>query len=227
MYIIIVGGGNVGYYLSKSLLSEGHEVLVLEKDPVSCARFEDDLGSICVRGDGCEVATLVEAGASRADVFIAITNEDDDNLVSCQIAKYKFNVPRTIARVNDPKNEEIFQKLGVDSTISVSGLIFQTIEERLPSHPIVHLLTHAASGEIIEVKLHNKSKAVSKSIKQLNLPEGFTLMLLIREGQNPQVITDSLLFKPEDRIIALTPSGEENELQRLLIGDNEPGKTER
>jgi Trk K+ transport system NAD-binding subunit len=103
MYIIIVGGGNVGYYLSKSLLSEGHEVLVLEKDPGSCARFEDDLGSICVRGDGCEVATLVEAGASRADVFIAITNEDDDNLVSCQIAKYKFNVPRTIARVNDRK----------------------------------------------------------------------------------------------------------------------------
>ncbi|HAV10396.1 MAG TPA: portal protein [Dehalococcoidia bacterium] len=222
MYIIIVGGGNVGYHLSKYLLSEGHEVLVLEKDAVNCARFEDDLGSICVRGDGCEVATLVEAGASRADVFIAITNEDEDNLVACQIAKFKFNVPRTIARVNDPKNEMIFQKLGVDSTISVSGLIFQTIEEKLPAHPLVHLLTHAASGiEIIEIKLHGKSKAVAKSARQFKLPAGFAFMLVIREGQNPQVISESTEFKCDDRIIALAPTGRENELRDLLIGPPE------
>ncbi len=222
MYIIIVGGGNVGYYLSKYLLSEGHEVLVLEKDAVNCARFEDDLGSICVRGDGCEVSTLAEAGTSRADVFIAITNEDDDNLVACQIAKFKFNVPRTIARVNDPKNEDIFQKLGVDSTISVSGLIFQTIEENLPAHPLVHLLTHAASGvEIIEIKLHDRSKAVTKSVKQLKLPAGFALMLVIREGQNPQVIGEETAFKSDDRIIAIAPTGKENELRDLLIGNHE------
>ena len=111
MYIIIIGGGSVGYFLCKALLSEGHEVLVLDKDASKCERFEDDMGSVCVRGDGCETSTLAAAGASRADLLIATTNEDEDNLVSCQVSKHQFGVPRTIARINNPKNEKIFQKL--------------------------------------------------------------------------------------------------------------------
>ena len=221
MYIILVGGGTVGYHLSKSLLAEGHEVLVLEKNAQSCERFEDDLGSVCVRGDGCEVAVLTEAGTSRADVFIAITNEDDDNLVACQIAKYKFNVPRTIARVNDPKNVRIFEKLGVDCTVAVPNLIFHYIEEELPAHPLMHLLTsHREGSEIIEVKLHDKSKAVGKSAKDLELPADFALLLLIRNGQNPQVPGDAI-FQTNDRIIALTPAEHQDTLYNLLIGTQE------
>jgi trk system potassium uptake protein TrkA len=224
VYIIIVGGGNVGYYLSKALLSEGHEVLVLEKDAHKCERFEEDLGSICVRGDGCEVATLNDAGASRADAFIAITNEDEDNLVACQVAKYKFNVPRTIARVNDPKNEEIFKKLGVDHIISTHALILQTIEEELPAHPLVHMLTTCAEGtEIMEVKLHDKSRAVGVPAKELKLPAGFALLLVIRKGQNPQMPTDTTVFQSNDRIIALAPIGQESKLRDALIGKYETG----
>ena len=108
MYIIVVGGGRVGYYLTKALLDEDHEVLLVEKEAAICENVNEELGSICLRGDGCEAATLAEVGADRADMLIAVTGDDEDNLVACQVAKHKFNVPRTVARINNPKNETIF-----------------------------------------------------------------------------------------------------------------------
>jgi len=141
MYFIIVGGGKVGYYLSQALLSEGHEVLILEKDPAKCGAICEQLGSVVVRGDGCEARTLGDAGTERADILIAVTDEDEDNLVACQVAKHKFKVPRTIARINNPKNEALFKKLGIDVTISSTNIILEHIEEEVPTHPLVHLLT--------------------------------------------------------------------------------------
>src|SRR4030042_1889342 len=101
MYIIVVGGGRLGYSLTKALLSEGHEVLVIDKNAVVCDKINKELGSICLRGDACETAVQAEAGTGRADMLISVTGEDEDNLVACQIAKYRFNVPRTIARVRE------------------------------------------------------------------------------------------------------------------------------
>ena len=217
MYIIIVGGGSVGYHLCKALLKEGHEVLVLDKDSTKCENFEDELGSVCVRGDGCEVATLAEAGVSRAEVFIAATDEDEDNLVACQIAKHKFGVPRTIARVNDPKDEEIFRKLGVDCPISVTNLILEHIEEKIPTHPLIHLLTMGEEKiEIVEVKILEGSKSVGKSVKELSLPADSILALLIRNGQRPQVPTADTILEVNDSIIALTTAESEEALQEKL-----------
>lgn len=217
MYIIIVGGGSVGYHLCKALLKEGHEVLVLDKDATKCENFEDELGSVCVRGDGCEVATLAEAGVSRAEVFIAATDEDEDNLVACQIAKHKFGVPRTIARVNDPKDEEIFRKLGVDCPISVTNLILEHIEEKIPTHPLIHLLTMGEEKiEIVEVKILEGSKSVGKSVKELSLPADSILALLIRNGQRPQVPTADTILEVNDSIIALTTAESEEALQEKL-----------
>ncbi len=220
MYIIIVGGGSVGYHLCKALLKEEHEVLVLDKDATKCENFEDDMGSVCVRGDGCEVATLAEAGVSRAEVFIAATDEDEDNLVACQIAKHKFGVPRTIARVNDPKNEEIFRKLGVDCPISVTNLILEHIEEKIPTHPLIHLLTMGEEKiEIVEVKILDGSKAAGKSVKELSLPPDSLLALLIRNGHKPQVPTADTVLEVNDRIIALTTTGSEEALEEELASD--------
>jgi trk system potassium uptake protein TrkA len=217
MYIIIVGGGSVGYHLCKALLKEGHEVLVLDKDAAKCENFEDELGSVCVRGDGCEVATLAEAGASRAEVFIAATDEDEDNLVACQVAKHKFGVPRTIARVNNPENEKIFKKLGVDCPISVTNLILEHIEEKIPTHPLIHLLTMGEEKvEILEVKILKGSKSVGKSVKELLLPSDSILALLIRNGQKPQVPTADTILETNDRIIALTTTDSEAALQAEL-----------
>jgi len=109
MYIVIVGGGKVGYYLSKALLDEGHEIVTLEKDARRKEFICNDLGSVGIRGDGCEATTLAEVGTNRADMLIAVTGDDEDNLVACQLAKYKFNVPHTIARINNPQNEAILR----------------------------------------------------------------------------------------------------------------------
>ncbi len=217
MYMIIVGGGSVGYHLCKALLKEGHEILVLDKDATKCENFVDELGSVCVRGDGCEVATLAEAGVSRAEVFIAATDEDEDNLVACQIAKHKFGVPRTIARVNDPKNEDIFRKLGVDCPISVTNLILEHIEEKIPTHPLIHLLTMGEEKiQIVEVKILEGSKSVGKSVKDLSLPSDSILALLIRNGQKPHVPTVDTILEVNDRIIALTTTDSEETLQEEL-----------
>ena len=219
MYIIIVGGGSVGYYLCKALLGEGHEVLMMEKDAAKCERFEDELGSVCLRGDGCEVATLAEAGVSRADVFIAATNEDEDNLVACQVAKHKFEVPRTIARVNNPKNQSIFKKLGIDCAISVTNLILEHIEEEIPTHPLVHLLTvEEEKTEIVEVRIREGSAAVGRPVKELSLPPDSVLALVIRNGQKPQVPNDDTVLQANDRIIALTSTGSEEALRKELTG---------
>lgn len=219
MYIIIIGGGSVGYYLCKALLGEGHEVLMMEKDAAKCERFEDELGSVCLRGDGCEVATLAEAGVSRADVFIAATNEDEDNLVACQVAKHKFEVPRTIARVNNPKNQSIFKKLGIDCAISVTNLILEHIEEEIPTHPLIHLLTmEEGKTEIVEVRIPEGSTAVGRSVKELSLPPDSVLALVVRNEHKPQVPTDDTVLQANDRIIALTPTDSEEALRKELTG---------
>ena len=219
MYIVIIGGGSVGYYLCQALLKEGHEVLVMDKDLAKCERFGDELGSVCIRGDGCEVRTLADAGVGRADVFIATTNEDEDNLVACQVAKHKFKVPRTIARVSNPKNEEIFKKLGIDCTIGVTNLILKHIEEEIPTHPLIHLLTMSEEGaEIVEVKIGKNAKAIGKPIKDLKLPKDSILALLIRNGQKPKVITAETVLKTDDRIIALASLDNEDELRKAMIG---------
>ena len=118
MYLIVVGGGKVGYYLTQTLLAEGHEVLLIERDPAKVERFVEVLGHVVLAGDGAEAATQMNAGAARADVVIAVTGEDEDNLVICQMAKQKFHVARTIARVHKPKYEQLFRMLGNDVKVS-------------------------------------------------------------------------------------------------------------
>ena len=205
MYIIVVGGGRVGYYLVKALLDEGHEVLVVEKETAICETVTDELGSVCLRGDGCEVTTLAEIGTDRADMLIAVTGHDEDNLVACQVAKHKFNVPRTIARIGNPQNETLFKKLGIDVTVSSTNVILEQIAEKVPTHPLTRLLAIEDSGqEIVEVKISPESTTVGRSVKQLSLPQGSKLALVIsQEGKN-RVPTRNTILREGDRIIALT-----------------------
>src|SRR6266705_27275 len=152
MYIIIGGGGDVGYYLTKSLLGQGHEVLLLEKGNTRYQALGEERGQSVVRGDACEARTMEEVGANRADVVIAVTGEDEDNLVICQMAKKRFNVTRTIARLNNPKHEVLFQKLGIDVTVSPTKAILSLIESELPGPHFVLLLTLKNAGlDIVEM----------------------------------------------------------------------------
>lgn len=219
MYIIIVGGGKVGYYLCRTLLAEGHEVLIIEKNEGKCERLEEELGSICMRGDGCETATLAEAGSGRADMLVAATNEDEDNLVSCQVAKYKFKVRKTIALINNPENETVFKKLGIDVTVSSTNLVLEQIEQEVPTHPLMHLLKLEESGlEIVEVRIPPHSSAAGRKVKDLSLPPGAVLALVIRKEQRPLVPTLDTVLEVEDQVLAVTKPELEDALRLTLTG---------
>ena len=219
MYIIIVGGGRLGYYLTEALLREGHEVVILEKNPTICQNINDELGSVCIRGDGCETVTLDEIGTARADMLIAVTGDDEDNLVACQVAKHKFNVPRTIARVRNPKNEPLFKKLGIDVTVSSTNIILENIEEEVPTHPLTHLLTIRDKGlEIVEVKIPSNATTIGKPIKELTLPQGSRLALIIPKELKPRVPTSDTILRDGDRVIAVTTPESEEALRAVLRG---------
>jgi len=219
MYIIIVGGGRVGYYLARALLDEGHEVLIVEKNAAFCDTINEEMGSVCVRGDGCEAATLDDVGTGRADMLVAVTGDDEDNLVACQVAKYKFNVPRTIARIRNPQNEAIFKKLGVDVTVSTTNIILEAIEKEVPTHPLTHLLTLSDKGlEIVEIRIPPESKSIGKLVKEIPRPEGSKLALIIPKDRKPRMPSPSTILREGDQIIALTTPELETELRAALTG---------
>jgi len=220
MYIIVVGVGRLGYYLIKALLEQGHEVLGIEKNAAVCETVTDELGSVCLRGDGCEIAKLNEAGTDRADMLIAVTGDDEDNLVACQVAKHKFNVPYTIARIRNPKNETLFKKLGIDATVSSTNIILEYIEQEVPTHPLTHLLTIRDKGmEIVEVRIPPESTTVGKPVKELSLPLESMLSLIIRKHQKPIIPEANTILQAEDQIIAVTTPESEEVLRAALRGD--------
>ena len=219
MYIIIVGGGKVGYHLAKALLAEGHEVLVIERNKSRLDFICGELGSICLHGDGCEASTQAEAGTGRADMLISVTGDDEDNLVACQVAKHKFKVPRTIARSNNPKNEMLFGLMGIDVTVNATNVIMEHIQQEVPTHTITHLLSFRDKGvELVEIKVTDDSKNIGKKIKDISLPPGSQLLLFSRQDQKPQLASPDTVIQTGDLIIALTPIDTEEELKATLSG---------
>ena len=221
MFVLVVGGGKVGYYLTKELIENGHEVVLMEKDRARATQITDELGSVVVPHDGCEGKYLGEAGCNRADVVAAVTGDDEDNLVICQMAKHHFDVPRTIARVNNPKNEVLFRHLGVDEQVSPTRMILASVEQDIPVHELLHL---AALGEgeleIIEAHLQAGSPAIGRAPRDLDMPEGCSLFAVIRDGLAMPLRPDSIL-QEGDKVIAIGKQECEDMLHGQLIGDPE------
>jgi trk system potassium uptake protein TrkA len=216
MYIIIGGGGEVGYYLTRNLLKQGHEVLLMEKDNVRYQTLNEELGQSIFKGDACEARMLEEAGARRADVVIAVTGEDEDNLVICQVAKQRFNVGRTIARLNNPRNDLLFQKLGIDVTVSPTRSILSLIETELPGRRFVMLMTLKRAGlEIVELNVPSLSPVVGKKLSQINLPRRCNLALIIRD-QEPIFPSGDTELQANDDVYALVTDEGEEELRRIF-----------
>jgi trk system potassium uptake protein TrkA len=217
VYVIVVGGGKVGYYLTKTLLTEGHEVLLLERNQSKVDWFNEQLGAVAMRGDGAESSVLAKAGAARADVVIAVTGEDEDNLVVCQMAKLAFSVEKTIARVNNPKNEPIFKMLGIDVTVSHTAHIMNIIEQAIPEAPIIHLL-HLQHPDlaILDLKVGDHSPVNGLPLGDIELPPDCIIAAVLR---GPELIIpsgDTELHKGDD-VIAIAHSDQEAALRRLLV----------
>ena len=221
MFVLVVGGGKVGYYLTRELIESGHEVVLMEKDRARADQISDEIGSVVIPHDGCEGKYLGEAGANRADIVAAVTGDDEDNLVICQMAKHHFDVGRTIARVNNPKNETLFKHLGVDEIISPTRMILGSIEQDIPVHELLHL---AALGEgeleLIEAHLQQGSPAVGRTPKDLTMPEGCSLFAYIRAGVAAPLRPDTVLLEG-DKVIAIGKTECEEMLHGQLIGNGE------
>jgi trk system potassium uptake protein TrkA len=219
MYIVVVGGGTVGYYLTKELLAAGHEVVMIEKDPARARNIADELGSIVVPNDGCEGRYQEEAGMGRADLVAAVTGDDEDNLVACQVAKMRFNVPRAIARVNNPKHEALFRQLAIDDTVSPTRAILAVIEHDIPIHDLLHLAElEGGEVQIVEAQLDADSPVVGKEVHELELPEGSLIAVLIRDDRAVAVRADTRLLAG-DKLLVITSPEREVELRSLLIGE--------
>jgi trk system potassium uptake protein len=216
MYLIVIGGGKVGYYLTKTLITEGYEVLLIEKNPVKCELYTEQFGATVMLGDGAEAATLVEAGADRADVVVAVTGDDEDNLVICQVAKERFHVARTIARVNNPKNEELFRRLGIDVTVSHTNVILSIIEQQIPDLPFVHLMALRHEDlAIVEAKVSMSSQVVNRQIQDVRFPRDVIITALLRHGELIIPTGQTVIFAG-DELIVVTKREQETELRHLL-----------
>jgi trk system potassium uptake protein len=222
-YVIVVGGGKVGFYLAKEMIDMGYEVLVIEKDEYEprAEYIASQLGGAVLKGDGCEAAVLEEAGTARASRLIAVTGDDEDNLVACQVAKGKFGVPQTIARLNDPRNQALFKSLGVDVTISATSAILDKIEMELPVHRL-HRLLHLKNSELdmVEISLPPRAPVVGKKLKDVLLPQGSLVVLLVDSEGTPRLPTAESTLHDGDEVIAITRGGTENALRTVLTGQS-------
>ena len=218
MFVIVAGGGKVGFYLAKELVGQGHEVVIIEQDSVRALQIEAELGSIVMVGMADEASVLREAGAQRADLVAAVTGDDEDNLVICQVAKTRFHSGRTIARINNPKNAEIFNRLGIDDTVSATDVVLSMIEQEIPAQHLVPLLRlRHTDVEVVEAIIDDDSAVAGRLLRDIALPNPSTIAVIIRDGTPifPQADT---AIAAGDEVVAFTTSQNEAALREALLG---------
>lgn len=218
MYIVIVGAGRIGFNLAQKLIQDKHTVAVIERDKSRCEGISQNLDAMVINGDGCEPRYLEDAGVSRADVVAAVTADDEDNLIVCQLAKEVFGVRRTVARVNNPKNEHIFTELGVDVPVNATTIIAKIIEEEASFEDFVNLMTFKRGKlALVRVDMTEDSPVINKCVKDLVLPENSVFVSIVR-GDNIIVPKGETVLLKGDDIIALTTIENEQQLLDALVG---------
>jgi len=219
MYVIVAGGGKVGKSVTRSLVDMGHEVTLVEQRRDRFSQLEDEFGQVALIGDATEIGVLERAGIARPpDLVLAVTGDDEDNLVISQIAREGYGVPKVVARVNDPRNQQHFDLLGITQTVCATSGILGLVEHEVPEHGLIRLLELRREGlEVVEVQVESDSPSAGRTISELKLPEGCRLISVMRNGHASIAVGSTVLGEGDQLLVILQP-GKEDELRRALIG---------
>jgi trk system potassium uptake protein TrkA len=218
MYLLIAGGGKVGSNLTRTLIRAGHEVTLIEQRPLRFDILEAEFEHQVHKGDATELFVLERAGIKRPpDIVVAVTGDDEDNMIICQLARERYGVEKVIARVNDLRNESYFDLLGISPTVSATRSIMALIEHEVPEHGLIHLLELRNENlEIVEVIVSDSAGCVGKMISQVALPEGSRVISVVRHGKS-MAPDGGMKLMPGDSVLAILEPGKEDELRRVLI----------
>jgi trk system potassium uptake protein TrkA len=220
--VVIAGGGNVGTFIASELANAGHEVVVVEIDPDRVARMKannEPAGVAWMAGDACEVTEFAKAEPDKAEVVAAVTGDDEDNLVVSLLAKQEFAVPRVLARVNNPKNEWMFNEMwGVDVSVSTPHLLTALVEEAVSVGTFIRLLSfEGGKARLVEVTLAEQSPVVGREIVDLGFPRDSTVVAIIRSRRVIVPRGDTELDAGDEVLVLVTEDSEER-VRQLLIG---------
>ena len=218
MYVLIAGGGKAGANVMRSLLRTGHEATLIEQERDRFEMLEQEFEHQAMLGDATEIFVLEKAGIRRPpDLVLALTGDDEDNMVICQLAKEKYGVAKVIARVNDPRNQAHFDLLGISPTVCATSSIMGLVEHEVPEHELVHLLELRKENlEIVEVQIDRDSPSAGKRVEGLDLPEGARLISVMRSGK-AEIAVGSTMLEPGDQVLAILEPGKEDELRKVLL----------
>ena len=218
MYVLVAGGGKVGSNSTRSLLEMGHEVTMIEQRPDRFALLEAEFGPVVMRGDATEISVLERAGIARPpELLLAVTGDDEDNLVISQIGKEGYGVPKAVARVNDPRNQVHFKLLGITQTVCATTSILGLVEHELPEHGLVRLLELQQEGlDIVEVQIEKASPVAGMRVGGLKLPEGSRLISVFRHGRT-ELVEPTTVIRPGDQLLAVVEHESASDLRRALL----------
>jgi trk system potassium uptake protein len=219
-FVIVVGGGQVGKNVTRTLLELNHEAVLIEQRKDRYALLDEEFGHRARYGDGTELSVLEGAGIKRpADIVVAVTGDDEDNLIIGQLAKELYGVSKVVARVNDPRNKAHFDLLGVAPTVSATQMVMALIQHELPQHELVQLVQLTRENlEIVEVEVGSDCAAAGKRVEQLRLPESARLISVMRDGK-AEIAVGSTELRAGDQVLAILEPGGEPELRKLLVGE--------
>ncbi|HEY5101028.1 MAG TPA: TrkA family potassium uptake protein [Gaiellaceae bacterium] len=218
MYAIVAGGGKVGANVARSLVRLGNEVTLIEQERGRFERLEEEFEHQVQRGDATELSVLERAGIARPpDIVLALTGDDEDNLVIAQLAREKYGVEQVIARVNDPRNQAHFDLLGISPTVCATSSIMALVEHEVPEHDLIHLLELRRENlEIVEVQIDRDSPSAGKRVEALELPDGARLISVMRSGR-AEIAVGATQLEAGDQVLAILEPGKEDELRRVLL----------
>ena len=219
MYLLIAGGGKVGANPARTLIWGGHEVTLIEQRDARFAQLEAELEHQVHKGDATELFTLERAGIERPpDIVVAVTGDDEDNVVICQLARDRYGVPNLIARVNDPRNQPYFDVLGITQTVCATSGLLGLVEHEVPEHGFVKLLELRGEGlELVELHVPPDAPAAGKRIAGISLPDGAKLVSVMRNGVG-EIARDDTVIRPGDQVVAILKPGVEDRVRRAVVG---------